>query len=102
MVPDIKGLMHVVVQNNFSLVDPLYELPSGRTLCALDILYGDQQEIKKGNYYMAHRTGFDSPCLEACLNIAGYKEITKEVATKYLEIHYTCRSLTETPKPSNG
>jgi len=101
-VPNVKEVMVHLVSNGMSLVDPLYSLEDGTSICTIDILYGHQAAIKKGNHYMEHLMAFDAPTLEAVLTIAGYENIEWQSTNNYFELNYTCQSSMQMPSNLSG
>jgi SAM-dependent methyltransferase len=71
-VPDLRAVARHIV--NDELEQPLYKAPAG-PISALDILFGHQAAIEKGNSYMAHRTGFSARSLGQALVAAGFDEV---------------------------
>ena len=67
--PDLQAVAEVVATGK--LLEPLYDSPSG-AISPIDILYGWRPALAKGNYFMAHRTGFTQPVLTALLREAGF------------------------------
>jgi hypothetical protein len=56
------------------LDQPLYQSAVG-PIMAMDVMFGHQASIAKGNHYMAHRTGFTSNLLGKVLLNAGFSEV---------------------------
>jgi hypothetical protein len=71
-VPDLRAVARHIV--NDELEQPLYKAPAG-PISALDVLFGHQAAIEKGNAYMAHRTGFSARTLGQALINAGFDEV---------------------------
>lgn len=71
-VPDLRAVARHIV--NDELEQPLYKAPAG-PISALDVLFGHQAAIEKGNVYMAHRTGFSARTLGQALIDAGFDEV---------------------------
>jgi len=70
--PDLQSVAALVAQDR--LAEPAYSSPAG-PISPLDILYGHQADLARGNLYMAHRTGFTSRTLEAALREAGFARV---------------------------
>jgi SAM-dependent methyltransferase len=71
-VPDLRAVARHIV--NDELEQPLYKAPAG-PISALDVLFGHQAAIERGNSYMAHRTGFSARTLGQALVDAGFAEV---------------------------
>ena len=71
-LPDIQKICQIIA--NGGLEEVLYHAPVG-PITALDVLFGHQDSIARGNHFMAHRTGFDAARLRALLHKSGFKEI---------------------------
>lgn len=71
-VPDLRAIARHIV--NDELEQPLYKAPAG-AISALDVVFGHQAAIQKGNAYMAHRTGFTARTLGQALIDAGFDEV---------------------------
>ena len=71
-VPDMKAVMHKVVENNLDIDDVLYQCPSGPILVR-DVIYGWGVEIQRsGCDFFVHKTGFTEKSLCFALNTAGF------------------------------
>lgn len=71
-VPDLRAVARHVAHDH--LTETLYESKAG-PINALDILFGHQAALQRGNHYMAHRTGFTARTLGQCLIDAGFAEV---------------------------
>lgn len=71
-VPDLRAVAQHILDDQ--LEQPLYHAPAG-PISALDVIFGHQAAIKKGNAYMAHRTGFSARTLGQALIDAGFAEV---------------------------
>lgn len=71
-VPDLRAVARHIV--NDELETPLYKAPAG-PISALDVVFGHQAAIERGNGYMAHRTGFSARTLGQALVDAGFAEV---------------------------
>lgn len=71
-VPDLQELMKRVVFGNLDIDDVLYQAPDAPVHVS-DVIYGWQQQIvKSGNDYFAHKTGFTKRSLERVLKENGF------------------------------
>jgi SAM-dependent methyltransferase len=71
-VPDMKAIaIHIV---NDQLTDTLYHSAAG-PITPLDVIFGHQKSIERGNRFMAHRTGFSASTLGRALATAGFDEV---------------------------
>jgi hypothetical protein len=74
-VPDIGGLMRVVVRENLDIDDFLYQSPAG-PITVRDVLYGFGVEIERsGEDFYAHKTGFTRKSLIALLRRSGFSHV---------------------------
>lgn len=71
-LPDIQAVAREVAKGR--LEEPLYQSPAG-PIAAIDILWGHRASIKRGNYHMAHKTGFTRKTLEKNLAVANFQKI---------------------------
>lgn len=67
--PDIQSVCALVAEDK--LTDPAYMSVSG-AITPLDILYGHGASLERGNFYMAHKTGFTKKTLSVELQKAGF------------------------------
>lgn len=72
MCPDALQLAQAVLDGK--LEQPLYVSPAG-PITAVDILYGYQSALQRGNHYMAHKMAFTSQSLSEHLQRAGFVSI---------------------------
>jgi len=70
--PDLQSVAALIAQGH--LTEPAYRSPSG-AISPLDIVYGHQTDLAKGNLHMAHRTGFTNRSLEVALRAAGFPNV---------------------------
>lgn len=70
--PDLRSVAALVAEDR--LAEPAYTSPLG-PISPLDMLYGHQADLARGNLYMAHRTGFTSRTLEQALRQAGFASV---------------------------
>lgn len=79
-VPDLKSIcMHVV---NGGLEKTLYVAAAG-PIAPMDMIFGHQASIERGNQFMAHKTGFTSASLGAALIKAGFAEARVREGTNW-------------------
>jgi hypothetical protein len=71
-VPDLIGLMRMVLDDNLGLDSEVY-LSSKGPITALDIIYGHRGQIEtSGVDFYAHKTGFSVPLLQEILKSSGF------------------------------
>lgn len=71
-VPDMGGVIQIVVQRGLDIDDFLYQSPSG-PITVSDVIYGYGEEIERsGHDFYAHKTGFTQKSLKAILLNAGF------------------------------
>ena len=70
--PNLIPVARLIVEDK--LTEPAYISPAG-PISPLDILHGHGASIKRGNEFMAHKTGFTPKSLDAALSEAGFKSI---------------------------
>jgi hypothetical protein len=68
--PDLQRVCEAVVQDK--LLDTLYESPIG-PISAIDIMYGNRQEISDGNEFMEKKVGFTYSVLNGAFAEAGFQ-----------------------------
>ena len=68
--PDLQSVAEAVVQDK--LLDTLYVSPIG-PISAIDIMYGNRQEISDGNKYMEKKVGFTYSVLNGAFAEAGFQ-----------------------------
>ena len=68
--PDLQSIAEAVAQDK--LLDTLYVSPIG-PISAIDIMYGNRQEISEGNIYMEKKVGFTYTALDGSFFEAGFK-----------------------------
>lgn len=69
MCPDILQVAQAVLAGK--LEQAIYSSPAG-PITALDVMYGYQKDIARGNHYMAHKMAFTSDTLASYLLDAGF------------------------------
>lgn len=67
--PDLQAVAEVVAAGN--LVEPIFVSLEG-PISPIDILYGHRPELERGNFFMAHRTGFTALVLGEAMARAGF------------------------------
>ena len=70
--PDLHSISRLIVDGK--LREPAYISPSGLAVSPHDMLYGWGSSLKEGNFFMAHRSGFDSPSMHEKLMKAQYHD----------------------------
>ena len=60
--PDLQSVCELVAKDQ--LLEPAYTSPAG-PITPLDILYGHRPALQRGNYYMAHKSGYTEKSLTA-------------------------------------
>jgi hypothetical protein len=70
-VPNLRAIARHIADDHIE--QPLYMAGAG-PITPLDVMYGYQSAIKKGNVHMSHRTGFSSRTLGEALLRAGFVE----------------------------
>ena len=68
--PDLQTICDLIAQDK--LLEPLYESPIG-PIFPIDILFGNRQQIMKGNVYMAKKVGFTYSVLNKTFAEAGFQ-----------------------------
>lgn len=71
-LPDIKAVAQWVLEGK--LMDTIYQSPIG-PIRPIDIMFGHQGAIAKGDSFMAHKTAFDADTLAQALSEAGFKAV---------------------------
>lgn len=71
-LPDLQRIAELIAQGRGD--DELYTSPAG-PITPLDMLFGHQASLARGNHYMAHRTGFTAERLGKKLTEAGFEEV---------------------------
>jgi len=69
--PDLEAIAALVVKGRAEAT--AYQSPAG-PITALDMLYGHSASIKRGNFFMAHNTGFTANRLGRLLVKGGFAE----------------------------
>jgi hypothetical protein len=100
-VPDLSGLMRLVVQKNLDVDDALYTSDIGPILVR-DVLYGHGLEIERsGSDFYAHKTGFTQKSLTALLHECGFRCVLAGVgALEVRAFAFKSRIAAETVNPS--
>jgi len=71
-LPDLQRIAELIAQGRGD--DVMYTSPAG-PITPLDMLFGHQASLARGNHYMAHRTGFTAKRLGKKLTEAGFGEV---------------------------
>lgn len=71
-LPDLGRIAQLITEGRADQV--LYTSPAG-PITPLDMLFGHQASLTRGNHYMAHRTGFTAERLGTMLAEAGFGEV---------------------------
>jgi predicted SAM-dependent methyltransferase len=71
-LPDLQQIAGLIAQGRGD--DVMYTSPAG-PITPLDMLFGHQASLARGNHYMAHRTGFTAERLGNTLSEAGFGEV---------------------------
>jgi len=71
-LPDMGRIAQLIVDGRGD--DVMYTSPAG-PITPLDMLFGHQASLARGNHYMAHRTGFTAERLGTKLAEAGFGEV---------------------------
>ena len=70
--PDLQSVSRLIVDGR--LREPAYISVSGMPVTPHDILYGWGPSIKSGNFFMAHKSGFDTTSMHERLMKSGYAD----------------------------
>jgi SAM-dependent methyltransferase len=68
--PDLQKVAEAVVHDR--LTETLYDSPAG-PITPLDVIYGHAASLKKGQFFMAHKTGFTYRTLQAAFFRSGFR-----------------------------
>lgn len=79
-VPDLRAVAQMIA--NDLLHESLYDSNAG-PINPLDIVFGHQASIARGEVFMAHRTGFTSRTLGELLADAGFTEVRVHEGTRW-------------------
>lgn len=71
-LPDLQQVGKLVAAGK--LEDTAYVSPAG-PIAPLDIIYGHQASVQRGNDFMGHRTGFTAKTLKQKLVAAGFEDV---------------------------
>ena len=71
-LPDLRAIARYIASDR--LLEPLYHSAVG-PIRPLDVLFGHQPSLARGNHFMAHRTGFTATTLGQSLIDAGFHEV---------------------------
>ena len=81
--PDLLSTAELIVQDK--LTEEVYKSNAG-PITPLDILYGHINSLKKGKYYIAHKTGFTEKTMRQELGGAGFRRFATCSRARYLDI----------------
>lgn len=79
-LPDLRAVAQRIAQD--MLTEPLYESAAG-PITPLDIVFGHQAAIARGQVHMSHRTGFTARTLGQALVEAGFVEVRVHEGTRW-------------------
>lgn len=71
-LPDLQQVAKLIAKGKLS--EEIYRSPVG-PITPLDMLYGHQASVERGNTYMAHKCGFDKHSLSSALLDVGFHEV---------------------------
>lgn len=71
-LPDLQQVAKLIAEGKLS--EEIYRSPVG-PITPLDMLYGHQASVERGNTYMAHKCGFDKHSLSTALLDTGFHEV---------------------------
>lgn len=71
-LPNLQRIAELIAEGRTDQV--MYHSPAG-PITPLDMLFGHQASIARGNHYMAHRTGFSAERLGQKLTTAGFANV---------------------------
>lgn len=75
-VPNLLGVIQVMIKTGMELDGLLYLTPSGDPIAPLDVIYGYQKQIEhSGVDFFAHKTGFSESLLVKNLKQSGFSNI---------------------------
>lgn len=81
--PDLQSVARLVAEDK--LLEPAYQSPAG-PIAPLDILYGHQSSMARGNLYMAHRCGFTARVLAGTLKKAGFTAVVSMARPAFFDL----------------
>lgn len=81
--PDLQSVCALVAENK--LTQAAYQSSMG-PITPLDIMYGHQASIQKGNVYMAHRCGFTRDVLNGTLRYSGFTSVITFARPKHFDL----------------
>jgi SAM-dependent methyltransferase len=79
-LPDLRAIARLILAENLDQL--LYQSGAG-PITPLDMLFGHQASLARGNHYMAHRTGFTATTLGQNLLDAGFDEVRVHEGTRW-------------------
>ena len=81
--PDVEAVATHVAAGR--LAEPLYVSPAG-PITALDMLYGHNRSIARGETFMAHRTAFSRDSLSRAMTAAGFAAVGARRRPDHLDL----------------
>jgi SAM-dependent methyltransferase len=82
--PDLQALAHFIAEGR--LEDTLYTTAAGLAITPLDIIYGHIDSVRRGQHYMAHKTGFSRDTLQRHALDAGFAHVAARRLTGRQEL----------------
>ena len=82
--PDLSSVCEEIIKKG--PFEPLYYTSANDPICGIDILYGWRAAIQKGNYYMAHKSGFDENSLIKLFKQNNFKSIFSVTRKNFYDI----------------
>ena len=91
--PDLISTCEALLEKGS--LEPLYYIKNAKTkqldknlyVSAIDILYGWRNELQKGNYYMAHKSGYTEKSLTALFIQNSFKFVAATSRKEYYDIN---------------
>jgi predicted SAM-dependent methyltransferase len=71
-MPDLQAAAEYLAKGQFD--QPIYVSPAG-PITALDVCFGHQASVARGNIFMAHKTGFSAETLTKYLTTCGFEKL---------------------------
>lgn len=81
--PDLQSVAVKIAEGNID--EAIYSSPSG-PIAPIDIVFGLREQLKAGNSWMAHRTGFTQKSLAECLIANGFAKTSVVRHAKYFAL----------------
>ncbi len=73
LVPDLQSAAEVLAMDYPDA--QMYSTPSAGSISPIDMVYGFQAWVCKGNYFMAHKMGYTCSLLKKKLGLAGFERL---------------------------